>query len=110
VELRRGAVVLVRGVGEGDERLRPCVVVQSDIFNDTHSSITLCPVTDAVGGERLFRVPVSPSAENGLRAPSDIQADRLQSIRRERIVEVVGKLSTTRMEQVDQALQRWLAL
>lgn len=106
----RGAVVLVSGPGEGDDRLRPGVVVQSDTFNDTHSSITLCPITTHVGGERLFRVPVSPSTDNGLRAPSDIQVDRVQSVRRDRIVRAVGTLSATRMEQVDQALQRWLAL
>ena len=106
MELRRGAVVMVLGDGQP----RACVVVQSDIFNDTHSSVTLCPTTAAVGGERLFRVPVSPSTENGLSVPSDIQVDRIQSIRRERIVGVAGHLSTTRMEQVDQALQRWLAL
>ena len=41
---------------------------------------------------------------------AEVQIDQITSVRRERIVHVIGQSSPTRMEQVDQALRRWLML
>ncbi|SEN22088.1 mRNA interferase MazF [Sphingomonas gellani] len=108
-ELTRGAIVLARthdAVGD----LVACLVIQSDLFNDTHGTITVCPLTQVIGGETLFRVTLSPQEHTGLTAESEIQVDKLVSIRRERLDRVIGHASPTRMEQVDQALRRWLML
>ncbi|WP_267393293.1 MULTISPECIES: type II toxin-antitoxin system PemK/MazF family toxin [unclassified Sphingomonas] len=103
-----GAIVLVADWGDGAER--PCVVVQSDLFNESHSTVTLCPLTSRVGGEALFRVTVSPREQNGLTAECEVQVDRIASIPRTRLRGVIGHASATRMEQIDQALRRWLML
>jgi len=110
MEIRHGAIVLVATSPERIDRARPCVVVQSDLFNATHNSITLCPLTDVVGGEALFRVAFSPREYTGLSVECEVQIDKITSVRRERIVRVIGQSSPTRMEQVDQALRRWLML
>jgi mRNA interferase MazF len=39
-----------------------------------------------------------------------VQVDRIISVPRHRCVKLLGHASATRMEQVDQALRRWLAL
>ena len=70
----------------------------------------LKPLLNAVGGEALFRVAISPQEHTGLPVECEVQVDRITSIRRHRIVKVIGHASATRMEQVDQALRRWLAL
>ena len=44
MEIKRGDVVLCAAPGNYGKP-RPAIVVQSDLFNPTHSSITLCPVT-----------------------------------------------------------------
>jgi mRNA interferase MazF len=108
VEVTHGAVVLVDGPA-GEPR-RPCVVVQSDLFNATHATITVCPLTNVIGGEALFRVVMSPREENGLTAECEVQIDRITSVARDRITGLLGRASPTRMEQIDQALRRWLML
>jgi mRNA interferase MazF len=108
VELTRGAIVLV-GPPDGEGASRPSVIVQADLFSE-HATVTLCPLTTQVGGEALFRVAISPQEHTGLPVECEVQVDRIASIRRHRIVKVVGHASATRMEQVDQALRRWLGL
>ncbi len=110
MEIRRGMVVLVEGPDELAEKRRPFLVVQSDLFNDAHASVTLCPMTSLTGGETLFRVPFSPSEQTGVPVESEAQVDKIKTLRRGRVVRVLGQASATSMEQVDQALRRWLAL
>lgn len=110
MEIRRGMVVLVEGPDELAEKRRPFLVVQSDLFNDAHASVTLCPMTSLTGGETLFRVPFAPSETTGVPVESEAQVDKIKTLRRGRVVRVLGQASATSMEQVDQALRRWLAL
>jgi mRNA interferase MazF len=103
-------IVLAAGPGGYSDRPRPFLVVQSNVFNDTHASVTLCPMTSVMGGQTLFRVPFAPAAGTGLTTESEVQVDKVQSLRRERITRAIGLAPATAMEQVDQALRRWLAL
>jgi mRNA interferase MazF len=109
VEIGRGAIVMLAAPDAAGQP-RPCVVVQADLFADVHSTVTLCPLTSIIGGEALFRVAISPQEHTGLTVECEVQVDRIASVRRERIVGVIGHASATRMEQIDQALRRWLAL
>jgi mRNA interferase MazF len=110
VEVRRGMIVIAAGAGDAPERPRPYLVVQSDLFNEAHASVTLCPMTSMLGGEALFRVAVAPTSETGLTVESEVQVDKIQFIERERIARVIGRVPATALEQVDQALRRWLEL
>lgn len=108
--ITHGAIVELAAPEEATGGPRVCVVVQADLFNETHATVTLCPLTAVVGGESLFRVAISPQEHTGLTIECEVQVDRITSVRRHRIVKVIGHASATRMEQVDQALRRWLAL
>ena len=108
--IAHGAIVMVAPPEGCEGGPRACVVVQADLFNDTHATVTMCPLTTIVGGEALFRVAISPQEHTGLPVECEVQVDRIASVRRHRIVKVIGHASATRMEQVDQALRRWLAL
>ncbi|MBJ6121297.1 type II toxin-antitoxin system PemK/MazF family toxin [Sphingomonas mollis] len=113
MEIVHGAIVMIAGPGIDQPDASPgraAVVVQADLFNAAHSTVTLCPLTNVVGGEALFRVAISPQEHTGLTVECEVQVDRITSVRRERITGVIGHASATRMEQVDQALRRWLAL
>jgi len=107
--MRRGAVVLAAGPGEYSGKPRPFVVVQSDLF-DAHDSVSLCPVTSVLTGNLLFRVALPASDATGLTRESEVQVDKVQSLRRSRLVRQLGVVSTDAMTQLDQALRRWLAL
>ena len=110
MEINRGMVVLVEGPEGLSEKRRPFLVVQSDLFNEAHASVTLCPMTSLTGGETLFRVPFAPSEAPGIPVESEAQVDKIKTLRRSRVVRVLGQASAASMEQVDQALRRWLAL
>ena len=103
------AAIVLATTGEGNDH-RPFLVVQSDLYNETHNTITVCLMTSVVGGEALFRVAFSPREHTGLTVECEVQVDKILSIPRNSIVKILGHASPTRMEQVDQALRRWLML
>lgn len=92
------------------EKPRPAVVVQSDLFNPTHASITLCPITSDLQTAPLFRLNLSSSAGNGLKKPSQIMIDKINSQPLKRIGSVIGRLSADQMRAVDAALRLWMGL
>jgi mRNA interferase MazF len=106
--MRRGEVVRVAARGENAGKPRPALVVQSDLFNPTHASITLCLITSDLRDAPLFRLRVEPSPANGLRKPSQIMIDKLFSAPREAIDGTIGVLDSATMSRVDEALRLWL--
>lgn len=109
MEIKRGDVVLCSAPGDYGKP-RPALVVQSDLFNPTHASVTLCPITSEVISAPLFRLTVTPAQDNGLRKHSQIMVDKATSQPQKRIGKVIGKLSIEQMNHVDRALKLWLNL
>jgi len=109
VTYHRGDVVTCAPPGEFGKP-RPAIVLQSDLFNDTHASVTLCPITSHAVEAPLFRVPVKPSAANGLKKSSQAMADKLTTVRRERIGAIIGQLEADDLARVEGAVLRWLGL
>jgi len=89
---------------------RPAVVVQSDLFNGTHASIVVCPISSEVTGLDLFRISLEPSSANGLRKASEVMIDKLGPAGIHRIRRKIGRLSAGQMSLVDRALRLWLDL
>ncbi|TAM45611.1 MAG: type II toxin-antitoxin system PemK/MazF family toxin [Gammaproteobacteria bacterium] len=89
---------------------RPAVVVQSDLFNAEHPSITLCPITSELRAMPLFRLGVSPSGKNGLKKRSQIMVDKIITVSTKRLGKVIGELDTDDMRTLDRALRLWLGL
>ncbi|MGH8248472.1 MAG: type II toxin-antitoxin system PemK/MazF family toxin [Gammaproteobacteria bacterium] len=105
----RGDVVLCALPG-GYGKPRPAVVVQSDLYNETHASIVLCPISSEVTGLTLFRIAISASEASGLKKESEVMVDKITAARRTRIARRIGVLSTSQMNLVDDALRTWLEL
>ena len=85
--VRRGDLVTVPDSGAlpGDfGKPRPALVVQSDLFAG-HAAVTVLPVTSTETPAPLFRLPVDPSPDNGLREPSFVTVDKAMSIRTEKL-------------------------
>jgi mRNA interferase MazF len=81
--MKRGDIIKIALQGDYGKP-RPAVVIQSDRFNETHASFLVCPMTSTLVGAPIFRVRVSASDRNGLRQTSDIMADKIYTIRREK--------------------------
>lgn len=107
--MKRGEVVVCVVTGDYGKP-RPAVVVQSDLFNPTHASVTICPITSEFREAPLFRLPLDPSGANGLERRSQIMIDKLQSVRRDRVRGTIGTLSPSQLGRVDAALRLWLGL
>jgi len=108
--LSRGDIVTVAGSGDFAGKPRPAVVVQSDLFNETHASIAVLPVTTTLVDADLFRIPVRASRRSGLRQASQVMIDKITSVRRDRIGGRIGILDGADLEKIDGALRTWLSL
>ena len=109
LEVNRGDIVVSSSPGDFGKP-RPALVVQSDLFNPTHASVVICPITSHLLDAPLFRLTISPSRENGLKAESQIMVDKITAVRREHIAKKVGKINETEAASVDRALAIWLDL
>ena len=108
-EFHRGDVVVCALTGDYGKP-RPAVVVQSDLFNETHASLTVCPITSDRTGLTLFRVLIPASQGTGLRKDSEIMVDKITTGNRARFTRRIGRLSSAQMAQVDTSLRTWLDL
>jgi mRNA interferase MazF len=82
---------------------RPALIIQSNLF-EAHPSITILPVTGELRDAPLFRITVQPTENNGLSKPSQIMVDKPQSVAREKIGEIFGRLEDESMVSVNRAL------
>jgi mRNA interferase MazF len=89
--MRRGDVVTVAAAGDYGKP-RPAVIVQTDAFPETHASIVICQLTSELVEAPDFRITIEPSENNGLRARSQIMADKPVTVRRARIGRSIGRL------------------
>jgi mRNA interferase MazF len=101
--MTRGDVVTVAVAGDYGKP-RPAVIVQSDAFPRDYASVVICQMTSELVEAPDFRVTIEPSAENGLRARSQVMADKPVTIRRERIGRRIGRLGAADTGRLNVAL------
>jgi mRNA interferase MazF len=107
--MRRGELVTVALQGDLGKP-RPALIVQSDLFNDSHPSVTVLPVTGEIRDTPLFRVTVEPSEANGLRKVSQIMVDKPVTVGRNRIGKSLGRIEDDALLRVNRALAVWVGL
>ena len=107
--MKRGDLVIVTVAGDYGKP-RPAVVVQTDLVNDTHASIVVCPVTSHLQEAELFRLTITPSPDNGLQKTSQIMVDKIVAVRRDKIRERIGCLDEEVMIRLNRSLAFWIGL
>jgi mRNA interferase MazF len=108
VRLSRGAVVTA-SVGDPAGKPRPFVVLRSDHFAE-HALVTLVAFSTTPNETPTLRVPVEPSAGNGLREASLAMIDRIVSVHRERIGAVIGQLADADLTAITHAVAVYLGI
>lgn len=101
--MRRGDLVTVAAAGDYGKP-RPAVIVQTDAFPEGHASVIVCPLTSDMTEAPHFRIAIEPTVENGLRARSQVMADKPLTVRRARIGKHIGNLSAADMVRLNVAL------
>jgi mRNA interferase MazF len=109
MEMKRGDVVICAAPGDYGKP-RPAVVVQSDLFNGTHSSVVVCLITSHLEAAPLFRISVSAGRTTGLKVESQVMVDKVIAVPRNKIARRAGALSPIALKEVDKALRLWLEL
>jgi len=107
--MKRGDIVVVSASGDYGKP-RPAVVVQANLFNDTHASIIVCLLTTDIQDAPLFRLDIEPSDHNGLKKRSQIMVDKIVAMRRERIGSIIGKIDENTLIRVNRSLALFLGL
>lgn len=109
--LKRGMIIDVdfdpiKGSETG--KVRPCIVVTNDIYNERVPVIQVVPIAEWSARKARIKtnVEIYPSSENGL--PKKSVADCLQTRpidHGHRLVKVRGRLSVDKVEEINQSLK-----
>ena len=108
--MKRGAIVVVAARGAYTGKPPPALVIQSDLFNPTHASVTICPITTNCVDAPLFRLSLPPASRTGLRGVSQVMIDKIVSVPRGAIAREIGECNAADLAAVDDGLRRWLGL
>jgi mRNA interferase MazF len=108
--VKRGAIVVVAARGPYTGKPRPAVIVQSDLFNPTHASVTVCPITSDIVDAPLFRLTLLPGSRTGLKSVSQVMIDKIVAVPRSAITEEIGECDSRELEAVSEGLRCWLGL
>lgn len=79
-------------IGTEPGKIRPVLVIQTDLLNVVHSSTIVCPITTNVVNEsEILRVHLKKGVAN-LQMPSDLMIDQILAIDNKRFVQKIGEL------------------
>ena len=109
--LKRGMIIDVNlDPVQGSEtgKVRPCIIVTNDVYNERVPVIQVVPVTEWNARKARIKtnIEIAPSQSNGLTKKS--LADCLQTRpidHRQRLVRIRGKLSPVVMLEINQSLR-----
>ena len=76
-------------------KIRPVVIVQTDLLNNFHPSTLVCPLTtNVIHGAEILRVNLAKN-EGGLKKRSAVLIDQLRAIDNKRLIKKSGSLTKT---------------
>jgi mRNA interferase MazF len=108
-QIKRGDVVVIAIPGEYGKP-RPAVVVQIDRLTSDFDSIVVCPITTDTSQHAVARIPIRPTASNGLRENSNVMVDKIVSMPRSKASRVIGHVDDDIMLRLEAALSIVLGL
>lgn len=106
--MKRGDLVTIALQGDLGKP-RPALIVQSALFAE-HPSVVILPVTSELRDTPLFRITIEPSAENGLKVPSQIMVDKPQSVPVEKIGPAFGQVEQGILIDINRVLAVFLGI
>ena len=108
MKVRRGAIYLADlspRIGTEPGKVRPVLVIQTDLLNDTgHPSTWVLPCTTRLTGESLLRVPL-PRGAAGNRQECEVMIDQSRAIDNRRFVRALKSLPASLLREVEEKLR-----
>ena len=88
---------------------RPALVIQANQY-DAHATVTVLPVTSTLIEAPLFRITIQPSAENGLQKSSQVMADKVMTVQRDKIGQAFGRIDVDSIVEIERCLAVFLGI
>src|SRR5262249_33671981 len=107
--MKRGEIWTVAAGSGYAGKPRPVVILQDDRFSET-DSVTICGFTTDPVEAPLFRLPVEPSGNNGLRAPCRLMVDKITTVRKAKIGGRLGRLDAEDIIRLNRAVLVFLGM
>jgi mRNA interferase MazF len=109
--LKRGMIIDVNlDPTQGSEtgKVRPCIIVTNDVYNERVPVIQVVPITEWSAKKARIKtnVEIHPSQDNGLSKKSIADCLQTRPIdHRHRMAKIRGKLSLLKIQEINQALK-----
>ena len=107
--MKRGEIWTMAGGSGYTGKPRPVLIVQDDAFAE-RDSVTVCLITTDPADLPVFRIPVEPTADNGLRAASQLMVDKVTTVQRSRLGHRIGQLAGDDLLRLSRSLLVFLGL
>ncbi len=107
--MRRGEIWTIAGGKDYAGKPRPVVIVQDDRFDMTNS-LTVCPFTTDQADAPLFRLPIEPNEDNGLRTRSRLMVDKINTVSKTKIGARIGCLADEDIVRLNRAILVFLGI
>lgn len=102
--MKRGDIITVALQGDLGKP-RPAVIVQTDWVDET-PTVLVCPLTGTIRDAPIYRLSVPADSRSGLAKSSQVMADKIVAVRRDKCGPVIGSLNDSALA----VLGRMLAL
>jgi len=118
MNVQRGDIVLVSFPysDQAGHKVRPALVVQSDVWNQKLNDTILALITSSrhrrVGAATQYPIDISTAdgQQTGLRLNSIVQCENLITYDKSLILRIIGHLSVSAMQQINACLKATLNL
>lgn len=92
-------------MGTETGKIRPVIVVQTDLLNKEHPSTVVCPITTNVKPDsEILRVHLKKS-KFGLKEDCDIMIDQVRAIDNKRLVRKIGEVDRDTADKIRENLK-----
>ena len=86
-------------------KMRPALIIQTDLLNGIHPSTIICPITTNVQEKsELLRVHLERGT-GSVKEACDIMIDQIRAIDNKRLIKRIGKIPTNQQEQLKENLK-----
>ncbi len=86
-------------------KIRPVIVVQTELLNEEHPSTIVCPITTNVKPDaEILRVHLK-KPKFGLKEDCDIMIDQVRAIDKKRLVKKIGEVNIDIVDKVRENLK-----
>ena len=113
IVVHRGDITLVNldpVIGSEQGKTRPALIIQNNIGNEYSPTTIVAPITSKIFS-RQFPTNIEVDKTNSpLKEKSTILLNQIRTIDKSRIIKIYGKLSSKKMNEVDEALMNSLGL